>query len=110
MVALSKFQLTRTNSSALATKSLQKWSLCEGLTALESLSQQVSFMKPRVGVYLSEGMAVRLAEAAKHPRATKSALVELGLVSAAADPSPQLGGYDALVPSSKGRVVASYQS
>jgi hypothetical protein len=36
-------------------------------------------MKPRVGVYLSEGMAVRLAEAAKHPRATKSALVEAAL-------------------------------
>jgi Major Facilitator Superfamily len=49
------------------------------LTALESLSQQVSFMKPRVGVYLSEGMAARLAEAAKIPRATKSALVEAAL-------------------------------
>jgi MFS family permease len=36
-------------------------------------------MKPRVGVYLSEGMAVRLAEAAKHPLATKSALVEAAL-------------------------------
>jgi hypothetical protein len=36
-------------------------------------------MKPRVGVYLSEGMAVRLAEAAKEPRATKSALVEAAL-------------------------------
>src|SRR5258707_952188 len=36
-------------------------------------------MKPRVGVYLSEGMAVRLAEAAKKPRATKSALVEAAL-------------------------------
>jgi hypothetical protein len=36
-------------------------------------------MKPRVGVYLSEGMAVRLAEAAKHPCATKSALVEAPL-------------------------------
>ena len=36
-------------------------------------------MKPRVGVYLSEGMAGRLAEAAKHPRATKSALVEAAL-------------------------------
>src|SRR5260370_17223164 len=33
-------------------------------------------MKPRVGVYLSEGIAARLAEAAKHPRATKSGLVE----------------------------------
>jgi MFS family permease len=36
-------------------------------------------MKPRVGVYLSEGMAARLAEAAKDPRATKSALVEAAL-------------------------------
>jgi MFS family permease len=33
-------------------------------------------MKPRIGVYLSEGMAARLAEAAKRPGATKSALVE----------------------------------
>jgi sugar phosphate permease len=44
----------------------------------QSLSQQVSFMKPRVGVYLSEGMAARLAEAAKNP-VTKSALVEAAL-------------------------------
>ena len=36
-------------------------------------------MKPRVGVYLSEGMAARLAEAAKGPRATKSAVVEAAL-------------------------------
>src|SRR5713226_6511077 len=36
-------------------------------------------MKPRVGVYLSEGMDARLAEAAKNPRATKSALVEAAL-------------------------------
>jgi len=36
-------------------------------------------MKPRVGVYLSEGMAARLAEAANNPRATKSALVEAAL-------------------------------
>ena len=36
-------------------------------------------MKPRVGVYLSEGIAARLAEAAKNPRATKSALVEAAL-------------------------------
>jgi MFS family permease len=49
------------------------------MTALSSLSQQVSFMKPRVGVYLSEGMAARLSEAAKNPRATKSALVEAAL-------------------------------
>ncbi len=36
-------------------------------------------MKPRVGVYLSEQMATRLAEAAKRPGATKSALVEAAL-------------------------------
>src|SRR6195256_4234710 len=36
-------------------------------------------MKPRVGVYLSEFMAARLAEAAKNPRGTKSALVEAAL-------------------------------
>jgi len=36
-------------------------------------------MKPRVGVYLSEGVAARLAEAAKHPSATKSAVVEAAL-------------------------------
>ena len=36
-------------------------------------------MKPRIGVYLSEGMATRLAEAASRPGATKSALVEVAL-------------------------------
>jgi hypothetical protein len=36
-------------------------------------------MKPRVGVYLSERMAARLAEAARRPGATKSALVEAAL-------------------------------
>lgn len=36
-------------------------------------------MKPRVGVYLSEGMAGRLAEAAKRPGTSKSALVEAAL-------------------------------
>jgi hypothetical protein len=36
-------------------------------------------MKPRVGVYLSESMAARLAEAAKRPGATKSGLVEAAL-------------------------------
>jgi len=36
-------------------------------------------MKPRVGVYLSEAMAARLAEAAKRPGASKSALVEAAL-------------------------------
>jgi MFS family permease len=36
-------------------------------------------MKPRVGVYLSEGMAARLADAARRPGATKSALVEVAL-------------------------------
>lgn len=36
-------------------------------------------MKPRVGVYLSEGMAARLAEVAKRPGTSKSALVEAAL-------------------------------
>jgi len=36
-------------------------------------------MKPRVGVYLSEQTAARLAGAAKRPGATKSALVEAAL-------------------------------
>jgi MFS family permease len=36
-------------------------------------------MKPRIGVYLSEGMAARLTEAATRPGATKSALVETAL-------------------------------
>ena len=36
-------------------------------------------MKPRVGIYLSEATAARLAEAAKRPGATKSALVEAAL-------------------------------
>lgn len=36
-------------------------------------------MKPRIGVYLSEGMSARLAEAARRPGATKSALVEVAL-------------------------------
>ncbi len=36
-------------------------------------------MKPRIGVYLSEGMAARLTDAAKRPGATKSALVEVAL-------------------------------
>jgi hypothetical protein len=36
-------------------------------------------MKPRVGVYLSEQMAARLAAAAKRPGATKSGLVEAAL-------------------------------
>ena len=36
-------------------------------------------MKPRIGVYLSEGMAARLAEAAQRPGTTKSALVETAL-------------------------------
>src|SRR5437016_3388731 len=38
-------------------------------------------MKPRVGVYLSENMAARLAAAAKRPGATKSGLVEAALDS-----------------------------
>lgn len=36
-------------------------------------------MKPRIGVYLSERMATRLAAAAKRPGVTKSALVEAAL-------------------------------
>jgi hypothetical protein len=36
-------------------------------------------MKPRIGVYLSDGMAARLAEAATRPGITKSALVEQAL-------------------------------
>ena len=36
-------------------------------------------MKPRIGVYLSKQMAARLAAAAKHPGASKSALVEAAL-------------------------------
>jgi hypothetical protein len=36
-------------------------------------------MKPRIGVYLSEGTAARLVEAAKRPGTTKSALVEAAL-------------------------------
>lgn len=36
-------------------------------------------MKPRIGVYLSERTAARLAAAAKRPGATKSALVEAAL-------------------------------
>ena len=36
-------------------------------------------MKPRIGVYLSDGAAARLAEAASRPGATKSALVEEAL-------------------------------
>jgi len=36
-------------------------------------------MKPRIGVYLSDGMAARLAEAATRPGVTKSALVEEAL-------------------------------
>ena len=36
-------------------------------------------MKPRIGVYLSEQMAVRLAAAAKRPGASKSAIVEAAL-------------------------------
>src|SRR4030088_1802248 len=54
------------------------WFVCTTNGPLVALTV-VSFMKPRVGVYLSEGMAARLAEAAKNPRATKSALVEAAL-------------------------------
>jgi MFS family permease len=46
---------------------------------MASSHSRETLVKPRVGVYLSEGMAARLAEAAKSPRATKSALVEAAL-------------------------------
>ena len=36
-------------------------------------------MKPRIGVYLSEQIAARLAAAAKRPGTSKSALVEAAL-------------------------------
>src|SRR3978361_1476977 len=36
-------------------------------------------MKPRIGVYLSEGLAARLVAAARRPGVTKSALVETAL-------------------------------
>src|SRR5258707_547061 len=51
-------------------------------------------MKPRVGVYLSEGMAARLAESAKNPRATKSPLVAAAL-------GHSLGSYDAISDTAK---------
>ncbi len=54
------------------------WFVCTTDDALSCI-QAGPLMKPRVGVYLSEGMAARLAEAAKNPRATKSALVEAAL-------------------------------
>jgi MFS family permease len=54
------------------------WFVCTTDDAL-SCSQAGPLMKPRVGVYLSEGVAARLAEAAKNPRATKSSLVEAAL-------------------------------
>ena len=54
------------------------WFVCTTNDGLELRSSEIP-MKPRVGVYLSEGMAARLAEAAKRPGATKSALVEAAL-------------------------------
>jgi hypothetical protein len=56
---------------------VQTWFIC---TSDDGCCAQARFpMKPRVGVYLSEAMAARLAEAAKRPGATKSALVEAAL-------------------------------
>src|SRR6266704_5928964 len=56
----------------------RRGSFAPRMTAL-SCVQARSPMKPRVGVYLSEQMAARLAEAAKRPGATKSGLVEAAL-------------------------------
>lgn len=52
--------------------------VCTMDDGLELRSSEIP-MKPRVGVYLSEQMAARLAAAAKRPGATKSALVEAAL-------------------------------
>ncbi len=54
------------------------WFGCTTDDGLELRSSEIP-MKPRVGVYLSEQMAARLAAAAKRPGATKSALVEAAL-------------------------------
>src|SRR6266478_7060461 len=56
----------------------RRGSFAPRMTALSCVQARCP-MKPRVGVYLSEQMAARLAEAAKRPRATKSALVEAAL-------------------------------
>lgn len=56
---------------------MQTWFVCTRGDGRKSSSEIP--MKPRVGVYLSEAMAARLAEAAKRPGATKSAVVEAAL-------------------------------
>ena len=67
-------------SKSIPKQPMPAWFVCTTNDGPRSRSHsRVSFMKPRVGVYLSEGMAARLAEAAKSPRATKSALVEAAL-------------------------------
>src|SRR5712691_2230179 len=66
-------------SKSIPKQLMPAWFVCTTSGPLVAPTQQVSFMKPRVGVYLSEGMAARLAEAAKRPGATKSALVEAAL-------------------------------
>jgi hypothetical protein len=57
---------------------VQTWFVRTTDDGLELRSSEIP-MKPRVGVYLSEQMAARLADAAKRPGATKSALVEAAL-------------------------------
>jgi hypothetical protein len=56
---------------------VQTWFVCISDNSLAL--QRDPLIKPWVGVYLSERVAARLAEAAKNPRATKSALVEAAL-------------------------------
>src|SRR6266481_506509 len=56
----------------------RRGSFAPRMTALSCVQARCP-MKPRVGVYLSEQMAARLAEAAKRPGATKSGLVEAAL-------------------------------
>ena len=69
---------TTRRSKSITKQPMLTWFVCTTNNG-PLVSQQVSFMKPRVGVYLSEGMAARLAEAAEIPRATRSALVEATL-------------------------------
>jgi hypothetical protein len=69
---------TTRRSKSITKQPMLTWFVCTTNNG-PLVSQQVSFMKPRVGFYLSEGMAARLAEAAKDPRATRSALVEATL-------------------------------
>jgi hypothetical protein len=65
-------------SKSITKQPMLTWFVCTANDGLE-LHSSGPLMKPRVGVYLSEGIAARLAEAAKNPRATKSALVEAAL-------------------------------